>query len=31
MNVPALSDWDAHATQDAIVKLLARRNALGPI
>ena len=25
MNVPALSDWDAHATQDAIIKLLARR------
>lgn len=25
MNVPALSDWDAHATQDAIVTLLARR------
>jgi len=25
MNVPALSEWDAHATQDAIVKLLARR------
>jgi D-alanyl-D-alanine carboxypeptidase/D-alanyl-D-alanine-endopeptidase (penicillin-binding protein 4) len=25
MNVPALSDWDAHATQDAIVKLLAKR------
>ena len=25
MNVPALSDWDAHATQDAIVTLLAKR------
>jgi D-alanyl-D-alanine carboxypeptidase/D-alanyl-D-alanine-endopeptidase (penicillin-binding protein 4) len=25
MNVPALSDWDAHSTQDAIVKLLAKR------
>ena len=25
MNVPALSDWDAHATQDAIVRLLAKR------
>ncbi|HET6174285.1 MAG TPA: D-alanyl-D-alanine carboxypeptidase/D-alanyl-D-alanine-endopeptidase [Gaiellales bacterium] len=25
MNVPALSDWDAHAAQDAIVKLLAKR------
>jgi D-alanyl-D-alanine carboxypeptidase/D-alanyl-D-alanine-endopeptidase (penicillin-binding protein 4) len=25
MNAPALSDWDAHATQDAIVKLLAKR------
>jgi D-alanyl-D-alanine carboxypeptidase/D-alanyl-D-alanine-endopeptidase (penicillin-binding protein 4) len=24
MNVPALSDWDAHATQDAIVTLLAK-------
>jgi D-alanyl-D-alanine carboxypeptidase/D-alanyl-D-alanine-endopeptidase (penicillin-binding protein 4) len=25
MNVPALSDWDAHAAQDAIVTLLAKR------
>ena len=25
MNVRALSDWDAHATQDAIVTVLANR------